>query len=88
MHLPPHGVPELVRAGVTGFYVQRTDTGPLLETITPGADPSTGTSTIVDPVTLEDLFTPIENDPSACRPIAAGYSWITAQARGSRSSTE
>lgn len=68
MHLPPHGVPELVRAGVTGFYVQRTDTGPLLETITPGADPSTGTSTIVDPITLEDLFTPIENDPISVSP--------------------
>jgi hypothetical protein len=68
MHLPPHGVPELVRAGVTGFYEQKTDTGPVLDTVTPGADPSVGSSSILDPVTLEDLFTPIEHDPISVSP--------------------
>jgi hypothetical protein len=69
MHVPPHGVPELVRAGVTDFYEQKTDTGPLLDIfITPGAGAGAATSSILDPVTLQDLFTPIENDPISVSP--------------------
>jgi len=68
-HLPPHGVPELVRAGATGFVQQQTQTGPLLIVLTPGADPnSLGNSSVLDPVTLQDLFTPIENDPISVSP--------------------
>lgn len=68
LHLPPHAVPESVRAGVTGFSQQPTQSGPLLITTTPGADPNFGRSFVLDPVTLEDLFAPVENDPISVSP--------------------
>jgi len=68
LHLPPHGVPELVQAGVTGLSQQPTDSGPLLITTTPGADPNFGRSFVLDPVTLETLFAPVEMYPISVSP--------------------
>ena len=61
MRLRPHGTPEAVRAGITTFSQQATDAGPLLIVSTTAPDFTSGTSAVIDPVTLEELFPPMDS---------------------------
>ena len=64
MRLTANGAPELVREGVAGFDWQDTLAGPvlLLVDVTIIDDLPTGTVTVVDPVTLQGMFRPVDLD--------------------------
>src|SRR4030095_14237375 len=76
MRLPPHGVPELIRAGITGFQELPSQTGQLLLVLGPGADPSVGTRSVIDPITLEDLFGPIEASAFTSFSVSPHRRWL------------
>ncbi len=61
MRLPPGGgAPELVRAGVSAFKPQETLAGMVLILHALSADHTAGTISFVDPVTLQELFPPVD----------------------------
>jgi hypothetical protein len=61
MRLPASGgEPELVRAGVSAFEAQETLAGTLLILFALTPDLTVGTVTIFDPVTLQEMFRPVE----------------------------
>jgi hypothetical protein len=61
MRLPPNGgAPELVRAGVSAFDSQDTLAGPVLILYALTADLSGGTVFFLDPVTLQEMFPPVD----------------------------
>ena len=72
MRLPSNGgEPELVRAGVFAVDSRETLAGPvlLLFTLTLIGDVPTGTVTVVDPVTLQEMFPPVDiNMPVSVSP--------------------
>jgi hypothetical protein len=63
MRVLPNAAPELVRADVDGFYTQPGEAEPLLFVFTSSNDPaSIALTTLVDPVTLQDLSAPFQGN--------------------------
>ena len=90
MRLPPGGgAPELVRAGVGGLTAQETLAGSVLLLYAVNADLPTGTVSFLDPVTLQEMFPPVDLNMSFF--LSPDRRWLliadTSTASTTRSST-
>jgi hypothetical protein len=75
MRVLPDAAPESVQANVTSFEEKDVDSGPLLTLDLATDDPSVGLKSVIDPVTLDEIFAPVPSGYTSAL-SSDGHWWL------------